>query len=167
MNKKVLKGGIIKIKITRVFLIALLVVFLDQLSKILIRNNFELNQSVPIIKGILSFTYTTNTGSAFGLLKGYNTFFILFSITVIIAILYIIRKIGHVNMKHVNERFQLSHFSLSMLLGGTLGNLIDRFIYGSVIDFIDFRIWPVFNLADSAITISAVLLFLLLLRIKS
>ena len=129
---------------------ALIVIFLDQLTKFLIRKNFQLNESLPIIKNVFHFTYITNTGSAFGLFKGINPFFILFSIAVIMVIFYYIQKIKG------NER--LLQFAVGLLLGGTIGNLIDRLVYGHVIDFIDFRIWPVFNIADSAVTVSVILL---------
>ena len=99
-------------------------------------------------------TYITNTGSAFGLFKGFNLIFILFSMIVIIVVLYYIKKIKQ------NEN--LLQFSVGLLLGGTIGNLIDRFLYGFVVDFIDFRIWPVFNIADSSVTISVILLIILL-----
>lgn len=137
-----------------VFSIALLIVLLDQAAKFLIKHNFQLNQSTPIIKNILHLTYLTNTGSAFGLFKGLNLIFILFSIAVAIAVLHHLRKIKPAE--------RLLQFSVGLLLGGTIGNLIDRIAYGSVIDFIDFRVWPVFNIADSAITISIILLIILL-----
>ncbi len=137
-----------------IFSTALFIVFLDQITKFLIKQNFQLNQSIPIIKNILHLTYITNTGSAFGLFKGLNVFFILFSIIVIILIFYYLNKIKE------NEKALL--FAIGLLLGGTIGNLIDRVFYGVVTDFIDFRIWPVFNLADSAVSISVILLIVLL-----
>lgn len=137
-----------------IFSAALFVFILDQLTKSLIRQNIQLNQSIPIIKNALHLTYITNTGSAFGLFKGLNLFFILFSIIVIIAIFYYLRKIV--------KNKKLLQFAVGLLLGGTIGNLIDRIVYGAVTDFIDFRIWPVFNAADSAVTISAILLIILL-----
>jgi len=133
---------------------AFFVVLLDQLTKLAIRKNFQLNESIPIIKNIIHFTYVTNTGSAFGLFKGFNWFFVIFSIIVIITISYILTQI--------NEREKRKIFSIGLLLAGTIGNLIDRLLYGHVIDFIDFRIWPVFNIADSAVTISVIMLILLL-----
>ena len=135
--------------------IGLLIVILDQLTKYIIKHNFRLNESIPIIKNILHLTYITNTGSAFGLFKGLNWFFILFSIIVVIAIFYYLKKA-------VKNNEKLTQFAVGLLLGGTIGNLIDRIAYGAVIDFIDFRIWPVFNVADSAVTISVVLLITLL-----
>ena len=133
---------------------ALIVVILDQLTKFLVKSSFQLNQSVPIIKNVLHLTYITNTGSAFGLFKGLNLFFIFISIVVIAVIIYYIREI-----KKMEKSMQ---FGLGLLLAGSIGNLIDRLSQGSVTDFIDFRIWPVFNVADSAITIGVILLIVLL-----
>ena len=141
-------------KIMIIFFTSLLIALLDQLTKFFIKQNFQSNQSIPIIKNFLHFTYITNTGSAFGLFKGFNILFILFSIIVVFVLLYYFKKIKE------NER--LLQFSVGLLLGGTIGNLIDRIVYGAVIDFIDFRIWPVFNIADSAVTISIILLIILL-----
>jgi|SRR3989338_3828500 len=134
--------------------IGFFIVFSDQLTKFLIKQNLQLNQSIPVIKNILHLTYITNTGSAFGLFKGFNWFFILFSLVVIIVIFYFINQIKN------NEK--MMRISVSLVLGGTIGNLIDRIAYGAVIDFIDFRIWPVFNIADSAVTIGIIILIVLL-----
>ena len=75
-----------------IFSTALFVLILDQLTKFLIKQNFQLNQSIPIIKNFLHLTYITNTGSAFGLFKGLNVFFVIFSIIVIIVIYYYIKR---------------------------------------------------------------------------
>ena len=137
-----------------IFFAALIVASLDQLTKFLIRKNFQINESLPIIKNVFHLTYTTNTGSAFSLLQGFNLFFIIFSIAVIAAIVYYIIKI--------KENEKLMQFAAGLLLGGTIGNLIDRIYIGSVTDFLDFRIWPIFNIADSAVTVSVILLVFLL-----
>ena len=137
-----------------VFSVALIIVLLDQLTKLLIRNNFQLNQSIPIIENIFHFTYLTNTGSAFGMFKDLNLFFILFSIAVAIGILYF--------MKGIKQNEKMMQLAFGLLFGGTIGNLIDRIALGSVVDFLDFRIWPVFNIADSAVTVSVIILIILL-----
>ena len=141
-------------KNTVIFSTALFVVGLDQLTKFMIKQNFQLNQSIPIIKNIFHLTYVTNSGSAFGLFKGMNVFFMIFAIIVIIAIYKYLNKIKN------NEK--ILQIAVGLLLGVTIGNLIDRVMYGSVIDFLDFRIWPVFNIADSAVTISIIFLVILL-----
>ncbi len=137
-----------------IFSTAFIILLLDQLTKFLVRKNFQLNQSKPIIESILHITYVTNTGSAFGLFKNFSSFFTLFSAVVIIAIFFYLKKI-----KKDETKIQ---FAVSLLLGGTIGNLVDRLLYGHVIDFIDFRIWPVFNIADSAVTVSVIFLIYLL-----
>ena len=137
-----------------IFSTALIIILSDQFTKFLIRKNFQVNESISIIKNILNLTYITNTGSAFGLLKNLNLFFIIFSIIVIIVIFYVI--------KNVKENEKFLQFAFGLLLGGTAGNLIDRLIFGKVTDFIDFRIWPVFNVADSAVTVSVIIFIILL-----
>ncbi len=135
---------------------ALFVIFLDQLTKLLIRRSFQPNESVPMISSILHLTYVTNTGSAFGLFRGFNLIFIIFSIIVVIAVFYFIRQ--------AKENRKALQLSLGLLMGGTIGNLVDRLLYGYVTDFIDFRVWPVFNVADSAVTVSVIFLIILLWR---
>jgi signal peptidase II len=130
---------------------AILVLFLDQLSKHLATKNLIVNQSVPIIKGIFHLTLIHNRGAAFGILKNQMPLFISISLFSIILICFNLKK----NMIKENIVFNIS---LALILGGALGNLIDRLFLGYVIDFLDFRIWPVFNVADSAITIGAILL---------
>ena len=128
--------------------ISLIAAVLDQLIKFVVKNNVEINDSIPIVKNALHITYITNTGSAFGLFKDLNLLFIFISIAIMIFIVYYLK-----NAKSENK-IESAFFGL--LFGGIIGNLIDRLIYGHVIDFIDFRIWPVFNLADSFITISVI-----------
>ena len=137
-----------------IFSIALTIVLIDQFTKFLVKQNFQINQPIQIIKNTLHLTYVTNTGSAFGLFKSMNTFFMIFAIIVILVIYIYLNKIKN------NEK--ILQIAVGLLLGGTIGNLTDRLFYGSVIDFIDFRIWPVFNIADSAVTISVLLLIILL-----
>ena len=137
-----------------IFSTALMVFILDHLTKFLVKQNLQFGQSTPIIENVFHLTYITNTGSAFGLFKGFNLFFILFSIAVIAIVIYHTTKI-----KKDEITLQLA---VGLLLGGTIGNLMDRIFHGSVVDFIDFRIWPVFNMADSAVTISVILLAILL-----
>ena len=142
-------------KYTLIFSTALFIFLLDQFTKFLIRKNFQLNGSMAIIKGIFHLTYVTNTGSAFGLFKGLNWLFMLFSIAVTIAIFYYSRK-------KIGKKERFLQFAVGLLLGGTIGNMIDRILYGAVTDFLDFRVWPVFNIADSAVTISVIILIILL-----
>lgn len=132
-----------------IFIIILATLSLDQLSKFIITKNLFQNQSIPIIKGVFHITLVHNRGAAFGILKNQIPLFIITSVFAIILIYFNIKK---------NKQSKFYSIALSLILAGALGNLIDRLFFGYVIDFLDFRIWPVFNVADSAITIGAILL---------
>jgi len=129
--------------------IVISVLFLDQLSKFLAASFLQLNTPVVLIKNFLNLSLVHNRGAAFGILKNQLFVFVIISLLAIALILY------HLKDK---KKSLLSSISLSLILGGAAGNLIDRLRFGFVIDFLDFRVWPVFNLADSAITIGVVLL---------
>ena len=133
--------------------LAIVTVLVDQLSKWLIANTLEVNQSIfpiPPLSGIFAITYVTNSGVAFGLFKEAGTFFIFLAVIVIAVILYSLRKLP------AHQR--LARIALGLALGGAIGNLIDRLRLGYVIDFIDFRFWPVLNVADAAIVVGVTLL---------
>jgi len=132
-----------------ILIIVLAILSFDQLTKFIITRNLALNQSIPVIKGIFHLTLVRNRGAAFGILKNQIPFLIFTAIFAIILLYLAIRK---------NKHKKIYSIALSMILAGAIGNLIDRVFFGYVIDFLDLRIWPVFNLADSAITIGAILL---------
>ena len=134
-----------------IFIITLSILFTDQLTKLLATQKLLLNQSTPLIKGIFHLTLIHNRGAAFGILKNQAPFFIFISILAVILIYLALR-----NNKY--KEYSFYNISLALILAGALGNLIDRLRLGYVIDFLDFRIWPIFNVADSAITIGAILL---------
>ncbi len=138
-----------------IFIIVSAVLSLDQLTKFLVTKNLLYNQSLPVIKGIFHLTLIHNRGAAFGILKNQTPLFIATSVFAIILI--------SLNLKGAKSRNPYS-VCLSLILAGALSNLIDRLFLGYVIDFLDFRIWPVFNIADSAITVGAVLLGYLILK---
>lgn len=100
--------------------------------------------------GILAFTYVTNTGAGFSLFSGMNVWLAVLSIMVLIAIIY--------------YRKEIPKFSTMMISAGILGNRIDRIFYGSVIDFINFKFWPVFNVADSLICIGVLYWIIILFK---
>ncbi len=135
-----------------VFIVVFLVLSLDQISKFIIAKNLFLYQSIPIVKGFFHFTLIHNRGAAFGILKNQVYFFIIISIAAIILISSSLLN----HQRH--KKISCHTISLGLILSGALGNLIDRVFFGYVIDFLDFRVWPVFNIADSAITVGAVLL---------
>lgn len=124
-------------------LIVISVLAADQLTKYYITKNFFATQSLPIIRNIFHITYVQNPGAAFGILKNKTIFFIAVSLLIIGFILFYLR--------YIPPNKLLLRFGLALQIGGALGNLIDRIRYGYVIDFLDFRIWPVFNIADIAI----------------
>lgn len=134
-----------------IFIIVLSILSLDQLSKFLSTKYLLLHQSIPIIKGVFHLTLIHNRGAAFGMLKDQVYLFIL---TAVICVVLIPLYLNRQRLKSLS----LYNISLGFILAGALGNLIDRLFFGYVIDFLDFRIWPVFNVADSAITIGAILL---------
>ena len=139
-----------KNKYSLIFSAAFLVILIDQISKFIIRNSMHLSQSIPVVKNIFHITYIQNLGAGFGILQQQTLFLILVSAIVVSVILFYSKRIG--------KKDRLLQIIAGIVLGGTVGNLIDRIIYGYVIDFLDFRIWPVFNIADSAVTIGVILL---------
>lgn len=132
-----------------IFIIISSVVFLDQATKLLASKFLQLNNPVPLIKNFLNLTLVHNRGAAFGMFQNQLVMFLLISFCAIILIICSLRDKGNSLTYKV---------SLSLILGGAMGNLIDRARFGFVIDFLDFRVWPVFNLADSVITVAAILL---------
>ncbi|PIQ90806.1 MAG: signal peptidase II [Candidatus Omnitrophica bacterium CG11_big_fil_rev_8_21_14_0_20_41_12] len=125
------------------------VILLDQATKFLAIKFLQLNQPVVVFKNFLYLTLVHNRGAAFGMFQNQLLMFVLISIFAIVLIVYSLRD---------KRNSLIYRISLSLILGGAIGNLIDRARLGFVIDFLDFRVWPVFNLADSVITIAAVLL---------
>jgi signal peptidase II len=140
------------------FLAAALVVAADQVSKYLIRANMSLGQSIPE-EGFFRFTYSTNTGGVWGWFQNHTAIFTAATIIAIIVIL--------IYSRHRTAQSMLGKVSLGLLLGGSIGNLIDRIRFGRVTDFIDVGIgshrWPYFNLADSAMVVGVILLILYIL----
>jgi len=132
-----------------IFIITTTVIVLDQLAKFFALRTLQLNTPVPLIKNFLNLTLVHNYGGAFGLFQNQLLIFVLVSFFAIGLILY--------NLKNKTNSIIIK-LSLSLILGGAIGNLIDRLRFGFVIDFIDLRIWPVFNIADSMITIAALFL---------
>lgn len=132
-----------------VIAIAGLIVIADQYSKYTVSKNIAPDYSIPVIKNIFHITFVKNRGIAFGLFQRGNLFFILFT-AVLIGVLLVFSK------KFIANFYSRMGFSLA--LAGALGNLVDRLKYGYIIDFLDFRIWPVFNLSDVAICTGVIFL---------
>jgi signal peptidase II len=141
----------------RYYAIVIVIFLIDQYTKHLIKSNMDLYQSIAVADGVFHITYINNYGAAFSILQGRQLFFILVtSIAVLIALIYIARIKGQGN--------KCMSLSLSLIAGGGLGNLADRICQGCVVDFLDFRVFPIFNVADMAITFGCGILFLCLLK---
>ncbi|WP_029688800.1 signal peptidase II [Thermoanaerobacter sp. A7A] len=126
------------------------VVFLDQLTKYLAVKYLMPIGSYPVIKNFFHLTYVANKGAAFGMLQNKTLFFIIITLIVGAVLIYSMIKLpGN----------SVYNYTLAMILGGAIGNLIDRVRLGYVVDFIDFKFFPaVFNVADSFIVIGAIIL---------
>ncbi|HRR40137.1 MAG TPA: signal peptidase II [Syntrophales bacterium] len=143
------------------FGVAALVVLLDQVTKYIVSTGMPLYSSIPVLDGLFSITYVRNPGAAFGFLATAPVyfravFFITVTVAAIILILYYLRRYGFGDWKLT--------LALSLIMGGAVGNLVDRIRSGEVVDFFDVYIgpyhWPAFNVADSAISVGAVLLLI-------
>lgn len=133
------------------------VVLIDQFTKFLALQNLSSQEPLSVIPRLLDFTLVKNPGVAFGLFSDFAP--LLFTlITCSLALLFFIANRSH------HEASLSNRWALSLILGGAIGNWIDRLRFAAVIDFIDFRVWPVFNIADSAITIGVCLFALNLFK---
>ena len=140
----------------KISLISILVFFIDRVTKILISNNFDLNVRNKIINKFFYITNCHNTGAAFSIFSGN----VLFLILITLIVLYLIYK----TLKDKTNMSKITYISYGLLFGGIVGNLFDRLIFGYVIDFLDFQIFKfdfaVFNIADAAIVIGAIMLLI-------
>jgi len=134
-------------KLHIISIISVLIALLDQASKYLVRT--QVGNPLNLIDGILEIRITQNTGAGFSIFQGNNAVLIIITIIILVAFAYYYKKIPD------ERRYTIP---VALILGGGIGNLTDRLFFGHVIDFIDFKIWPVFNIADSAITVGAVVL---------
>ncbi len=144
-----------------------MIVITDQVSKFIVDQTMPLHHSIPIIEGFFNLTYIRNTGAAFGIFAGSAAafripFLISFSLIAIGFIIAMLRRLPPKETGLIT--------ALSFILGGAVGNLIDRIVYGEVIDFLDFYWgnlhWPAFNVADSFITIGVLVTIYYLIKAK-
>ena len=126
-------------------IIAILVVIIDQFTKYYVQSHMALGESIPVIENIFHWTYILNDGAAFGLFAGARWIFIAIAFFVMFCVCYF--------RKDIAELGSWSTYGTCLFAGGAIGNLIDRARTGVVVDFFDFRIWPVFNVADIAICV--------------
>ncbi|MDD5086503.1 MAG: signal peptidase II [Candidatus Nanoarchaeia archaeon] len=137
------------------FISAIAIVALDQALKFIVRRNMDAGQSVPLLKNFFHITYIRNFGAGFGIFQGKTTLFIWFAVIMIGLILFYYDRII--------EKKPLQIAS-ALILGGTVSNLMDRIFFGFVVDYFDFRFFPVFNIGDSCITIGALILIIYLIK---
>ena len=138
------------------YLIALVVIVIDQFTKWLVVKNMELGESIPIIHDVLYLTSHRNRGAAWGILQGQFWLFYIITVIVVIALVIYIRR--------VPKEQRLFGLGLALMLGGAIGNFIDRVFRKEVVDFIHTYIFtynfPVFNVADAALCIGVALIFI-------
>lgn len=146
-------------KYFKIIIFTILLIMFDQVSKLLITNYFEVGESLTIINNFFRFFYIKNTGAAFGFLM--NSTFILILVTIILLIYLIIEL-----KKNIDNKIVI--LSLSLIISGALGNLIDRVFRGYVVDFISFILFnkemAIFNVADTFITIGVVILLIYIFK---
>ena len=143
----------------KTFLIAIIILIVDQVSKSLVEIYFKLNNSYPVIKNFFAITVAHNTGGAFSILNNYSFIFILASL---IAVIILLRF-----MLNFKNNFR-NNLAFALTLSGIMSNLADRIFLGYVRDFLDFTIfgydYPIFNIADIAIVIGVILLIIAILK---
>ncbi len=147
------------------FLVSLAVLLLDQWTKGIITRAFDVHQSRTVVGGLFDLTYVRNSGAAFGLFASVDSSIKAIILNSVAVLVFIVVSAYALRSSHKSVRLQVG---FSLILGGAIGNLLDRVRFGYVVDFLDFSIsghhWPAFNVADSAICIGVGLLFLDMLR---
>ncbi len=140
--------------------VAAVVIAIDQITKHLVVSELSDGSVVTLIDGVLTFRLVHNPGGAFGIGQDFPGLFLAASLITLVIVLFLARKIEE----------QSWALPLGLVLGGGIGNLVDRIIRdtgGRVIDFIDFQVWPLFNVADSAIVVGVIVLFIISFRARS
>ncbi len=139
-------------------LLLILVLVLDQITKVLVVNSFQLYESYEIIPGFFSLTYLTNKGAAFGFLAGVDAAWRHYFFLTLASVALVLLGVAWYRMRKDHPFYGPA---LALIAGGAIGNVIDRVRLGAVVDFLDFYIaghhWPAFNVADSAITVGVAL----------
>ncbi len=143
----------------KILIIAFIVVIIDQVTKYFIDSYLNLNQSITIIKNFFNITYIHNSGAAWGIFKNNSVFLVLISLVILVIFITQLNKFKK-NIKNI--------LALGLIIGGLIGNLIDRIFFSHVKDFLDFNIfgydYPIFNIADISVVIGAILLIIAIIR---
>ena len=138
------------------FLVVGGVLILDQAVKALVQQKMAEGMSIPILPGAFHLTYILNPGAAFGLFAEQRWLFILVAVLLVTGVAFLFRQLV--------QQPPMLRLGAALLVGGALGNLLDRIRIGRVVDFFDFRIWPIFNIADIAICVGVGLILLVTFR---
>lgn len=134
---------------------------LDQITKALMLQFLSDRSSLPVLPGLFHLTLIRNAGVAFGLFQGYGLLITLATLALLGVVVRSSMRKGQAPARLTSPgpgQGRLPLVCLGLIVGGAVGNLADRIRFGAVIDFLDFRVWPVFNVADSCVTVGAVLL---------
>ena len=137
------------------YFIAIIWLVLDQASKYYVMNHFALGESLPVIQNVFHLTYIINRGAAFGMLTNQRWFFL--------AVAFVLIIVYGFYRKRVNNGPLSLRVGTALLISGAIGNGIDRYVLHGVVDFFDFRIWPIFNIADIGICVGVVCIMYYLL----
>ncbi len=130
-------------------IITLAIVAVDRITKFYVEEYLDLGERVPVLGNFFVITRVNNSGAAFGLLQGFNIVFVLAALIVMGLLIYFYRDI---------IQDTLLTIASSLVLGGTIGNMLDRLYFGYVVDYLDFAYWPTFNISDMFLTVGVALL---------
>ena len=140
----------------KILIFSLIFIIIDVVVKVVVSNCIGLYDTIKVIPGFFNLTYVRNTGAAFSIMENNRMLFIIIGLVAIFLIYKFLIKDKYLN--------KLRIISYSMLLGGIMGNMIDRILYGYVIDYLSFNLFgfnaPIFNLADTFIVVSVILIFI-------
>lgn len=128
------------------------IVLIDQIFKALVNKFMGLGETVSLVPGLVDLTYVRNTGAAFSLFVGFSPYLVVVGLVVVAVVAYFHHRLTPKNL--------VAHTALAFIMGGSIGNLVDRIFLSYVIDYIDFRFWPVFNFADIMINVGVVIFLL-------
>ncbi|MGP1569968.1 MAG: signal peptidase II [Eubacteriales bacterium] len=146
------------------FLIAGLFLF-DQVSKFMVRKNLACGESIPVFDKIFHITYVQNTGASFGVFSEHTKFLTYFTLLILAVIFgYVIHFRRSIAKGKKNVIENVMSFSFALIFSGGFGNAVDRLARGYVTDMFDFRIWPVFNVADIYICVGCFLLLICIIK---
>lgn len=131
----------------KLFFLAAFIILADQLTKHVVENSLYLGQSIPVIPEYFHITLVRNPGAIFGLMAHGRWFFIVVTVVALIILFFLMKNF---------DSYKFSRLGITLIVSGAVGNLLDRIRFGYVVDFVDFRVWPVFNIADAVLCLGAV-----------